>query len=316
MKLSPSRVSGLVDWRGVSLYLAICFGFSWAIEIGALIVGARFTALSPATTALLALVMFVPAASAYIVRRWLTQEGFASAGLRLGPWTPYLLVWIGVPFVFGLIYALTAAFGLGVFSTDISLFLRELPQLPAGKHLPPTPVLLAALGFASMTFGLLVTSLFTFGEEFGWTGYLLPKLLPVGRWRAVLIYGIIWGLWHAPIIVGGFNYPGHPIAGVALMCAFTTAIGFLQCALLIRYKSVVLTSFLHGSINSQARGIWAALFTSVAPLWGGVTGLVGLLLITAVGVYVLSHTSFCVEMPSPPSSLTPSAGFGTAGNTN
>jgi hypothetical protein len=279
-----------LDWRGIRLFLVLCFGLTWTMEISALAYGTRFDALSPATLALLGLIMLIPAGSAFSVRRWLTREGFASAGLRLGPCQPYVFVWLGVPCLFGVIYILTGVLGLGVFSTDLSLFLRELPPLPPGKQLPPTPVLLCTLGFASLTVGLLITSLFTFGEEFGWTGYLLPKLLPLGRWRAVAIYGAIWGLWHAPVIAGGFNYPGHPVSGIALMCIFTTAIGMVQCTLLIRDKSVILTSFLHGAINSQARGIWPVLFTSVAPLWGGVAGLLGCVVIGVLGVLLMVGT--------------------------
>jgi membrane protease YdiL (CAAX protease family) len=206
--------------------------------------------------------------------------------------------------VFGLIYFLTAILRLGVFSTDLSLFLRQFPPLPPGKHLPPAPLFFAAIGFTTLTFALLFTTLFTFGEEFGWTGYLLPKLLLLGRWKAIVIYGVIWGLWHAPIIVGGFNYPGHPISGVALMCVFTTAIGSVQCALLLRYRSVLLTSFLHGSINTQLRGIWAVLFTSVASLWGGALGLLGCAVIGGIGVYLLasrrleSGTDHSLSFPS------------------
>jgi membrane protease YdiL (CAAX protease family) len=83
-------------------------------------------------------------------------------------------------------------------------------------------VLGAVLLAQSLTVGVLVTTVPTFGEEFGWTGYLLPRLLPLGRWRAALLYGVAWGLWHAPVIVGGHNYPGHPVAGVLAMCGFTT----------------------------------------------------------------------------------------------
>lgn len=130
----------------------------------------------------------------------------------------------------------------------------------------------------------------TFGEEFGWTGYLLPSLLPLGRWRAVGIYGIIWGLWHAPIIAGGFNYPGHPIAGVIFMCIFTTAISLIQCSLVLRYRSVLLTSFLHAAINANARGVWLLVVIGVNPLWGGPLGLVGLLVIGSFGTWLLART--------------------------
>ena len=43
-----------------------------------------------------------------------------------------------------------------------------------------------------------VTLLMVFGEEYGWRGYLLPKLLPIGEVRASLIVGVIWGVWHFP----------------------------------------------------------------------------------------------------------------------
>ena len=49
------------------------------------------------------------------------------------------------------------------------------------------------------------------GEEAGWRGYLLPKLLEFMKpWKAVLLTGVIWGLWHAPVIACGFNY-GKPL---------------------------------------------------------------------------------------------------------
>src|SRR5436305_814196 len=63
---------------------------------------------------------------------------------------------------------------------------------------------------------LLLTPL-AFGEQWGWRGYLLPRLLPLGQWPALLLSGAIWGLWHAPVILLGYNYPQHPILGVLVM---------------------------------------------------------------------------------------------------
>ena len=278
------------NWRGIAWFLSLCFGMTWSIEITALTMGFRFSTLTRGTTILLALVMLIPAASAFAVRHWLTREGFASAGLRFGSWKPYLFVWLGVPCLFFMIYALTCAFGLGVFTTDPAAFLKTLPPLPPGKSIPSTAKLFVLFGFISLIAGPFINFIATFGEEFGWTGYLLPSLLPLGRWRAVGIYGVIWGLWHAPIIVGGFNYPGHPIAGIIFMCAFTTSIGLIQCSLLLRYKSVLLTSFLHATFNAHARGIWLLLVIGVAPLWGGPVGLVGILVIGSLGTWLLAKT--------------------------
>jgi membrane protease YdiL (CAAX protease family) len=290
--LSPQSASSRsVNWRGITLYLTLCFGLTWSIEITALALGVRFAVLTKATVILLALVMLIPAASAFTVRHWLTRKGFASAGLRFGAWKPYLFVLLGVPFVFFVIYALTCAFGLGVFTTDPASFFKTLPPLPPGKSLPSATKLFALLGFISLIAGPFINLIATFGEEFGWTGYLLPSLLPLGRWRAVGIYGVIWGLWHAPVIAGGFNYPGHPIAGIIFMCVFTTAIGLIQCSLLLRYRSVLLTSFLHATINAHARGVWLLLVIGVTPLWGGLLGLVGILVIGSFGIWLLARTT-------------------------
>ena len=131
------------------------------------------------------------------------------------------------------------------------------------------------------------SALILFGEEFGWTGYLLPKLIPLGRWRAALLYGAIWGAWHAPIIVAGYNYPGYPVAGVAMMILFTSAIALLQAGLWLRSGSVLLTSFVHAGINSQARGIWPLVVVGVHPLLGGATGLIGIAVLALAGAAVL-----------------------------
>ncbi len=149
-------------------------------------------------------------------------------------------------------------------------------------------MLIANFSFVSLVAGPFLNLIGTFGEEFGWTGYLLPSLLPLGRWRAVGIYGVIWGLWHAPIIAGGFHYAGHPIIGILFFCAFTTAIGLIQCSLLLRYRSVLLTSFLHGAINAEAMGIWLLLVTGVSTLWGGTVGLVGILVFGCFGIWLLA----------------------------
>lgn len=280
-----------VNWRGITWFLSICLGLTWSIEITALALGVRFVMLSKSTATLLVLIMWVPAISAFIVRRWITREGFVSSNLRIGPWKPYLYLLLGVPCLFLAIYVLTCAMGLGTFSTNPSAFLKSLPPLPPGKRIPSGTMLIAYLSFLSVIAGPFISLISTFGEEFGWTGYLLPSLLPLGRWRAVGIYGIIWSLWHAPVIVDGLHYAGHPIAGVLFFCAFTTAIGLIQCSLLLRYRSVLLTSFLHGTINSEANGIWLLLVTGVSTLWGGTVGLVGIIIFGSFGILLLARTT-------------------------
>jgi membrane protease YdiL (CAAX protease family) len=95
------------------------------------------------------------------------------------------------------------------------------------------------------------------GEEWGWRGYLLPKVAQrMGFFPAVLLTGLIWGLWHAPIIVAGHNYgmqyPGYPWAGIAAMCAFCIVVGVLLSYITLKARSCWPAVLAHGAINGTA----------------------------------------------------------------
>jgi membrane protease YdiL (CAAX protease family) len=150
--------------------------------------------------------------------------------------------------------------------------LRSLPRVAGysaiGLLLPPL-LALAALGVSSAAGGfafhdplpleslastlaaqLLIFPLgmvLTFGEEFGWS-YLLPKLLPLGLGRGLLISGVIWGVFHAPFTLQGYHYPGLP-GGLAVL-AFTIA-------------SVLLGALL-GWLRLAAGNIWPAVVAHAA----------------------------------------------------
>lgn len=280
------------DRRGILWYVALSFGLTWAADFAMLAAGVRFDKMPTWAFITVALTMTFPALAAWIVRKFIAREGFGSAGLRLGPWKPYLAVWLGVPVLFGVSFGLSSLLGFAQFDPSMQAAMAQLAALTAGtgQALPSAQVYAGAILFATFTIGLLITSVFTFGEEFGWTGYLLPKLLPLGKWRATVIYGVIWGLWHAPIIWGGYNYPGYPLIGILMMCVACTVLGLWQTALRLRTGSVLLTTWFHGVINSQSRGIWALLFVNVHPLLGGVLGLVGLLVLGGVGAWLVHRS--------------------------
>lgn len=281
-----------VEWRAVAFYITLAFGLAWLIEGIALARGIRFASLTVRGTIVLASAMFTPAIAALIVRL-AAREGFASAGLRLGPLKLYAAVWIAVPAFVILIYAITIALRLGTFDPTVAKLTELLREHSHGRPLPalpPVQVLAALIFLQSLTFGVLITTVATFGEEFGWTGYLLVKLLPLGRWRAAILYGAIWGLWHAPVIAAGFNYPGHPYTGVPMMCLLTISFALSQTALRVRSGSVLLTSFAHASLNNQGLGVLPMFVAGVSPVLGGVTGLVGVVVFGAFGVWLLART--------------------------
>ena len=96
------------------------------------------------------------------------------------------------------------------------------------------------------------------GEELGWRGYMNRKLEPlVGTLGTCLIGGIIWGLWHCPLIwlIGyeyGTDYIGFPITGMILFCIITVVLGIICDWLYERSQCIWVPSIFHGAFNAAA----------------------------------------------------------------
>ncbi len=106
-----------------------------------------------------------------------------------------------------------------------------------------------------------------FGEEFGWRAYMTPKLEQIMPMPAALIVGgILWGLWHAPLTVQGHNfgldYPGFPFLGIFMMCVMCTSLGAFLTLLTKRTQSVIPAAIAHGINNNMGFGIILLLFGS------------------------------------------------------
>jgi membrane protease YdiL (CAAX protease family) len=89
------------------------------------------------------------------------------------------------------------------------------------------------------------------GEEYGWRGYLLPRLLPLGELRGTLILAAIWGIWHLPVLFAGVLLGGSPLAlAVTVHMAAIIAQSLPYTWLAERTGfSPALASVFHGSTN-------------------------------------------------------------------
>jgi membrane protease YdiL (CAAX protease family) len=276
-----------VDWKGVSAFLLITFALTYAVEGALALSGFRWEGIPPIIGQyIIAGVMWVPTLATVLTIKFVTREGFGITQLRFGRLKPYLSAALIIPLIFAITYGLTWLLGLGQPDWKLDSFMGLLASQGADlSTAPPASTLLAVLFVTSLIVGPTINGLFGFGEEFGWRGYLLPKLLPLGKAKAYLILGTIWGLWHAPLILTGFNYPGYPVLGVIWMCLLTTTLGIFINEMTLRYKSSILAGSIHGAFNGQAYGIWRILFPSVNPLLGGMTGLVGIAVLLALGLW-------------------------------
>lgn len=106
----------------------------------------------------------------------------------------------------------------------------------------------------------------TFGEEFGWRGYMNQKMEPlIGTSGTVIVGGIIWGLWHAELTVEGHNfgtdYKGYPYLGFLAMCIMCICSGTVLMWLTKKTGSIYPAAILHAMINNGG-GITGQLFMS------------------------------------------------------
>ncbi len=164
--------------------------------------------------------------------------------------------------------------------------------------------LLWALQFATVAVGAVINTLPAAGEEIGWRGYLFPRLLDrLGPGLAVLVSGVIWGLWHAPLILLGYNYPSNPVLGLAAMCVFTTGIGAILAWLAQRGGSIWPAALGHGALNAAAGGfmiIFADADFTVDTLSGTILGWGGWpVLVVAVVVLLVCRAFLDPVGPQP-----------------
>ena len=105
---------------------------------------------------------------------------------------------------------------------------------------------------SGLTMGVSVNAIASFGEEFGWRNYLVGALREVKFWKASLFIGIVWGIWHFPLILMGHNYPNEPYWGVLLMVVMCILLGVIELYFVLKSKSMIVAAIMHGTINALA----------------------------------------------------------------
>ncbi len=189
------------------------------------------------------------------------KETFRQAGLSGGKWWQYLVFGQLIIAVYAAMTGLNALFDLGQAANLRDMIVEAAGGQTAGLELVPDWALLLLVGGQTVVVGPILGLLVAFGEEYGWRGYLQGELVKMGTVRGILLVGVIWGLWHAPIIVMGHNYPGYPVLGPILMTAYTVGLAFLFGYAVLKSGSVWLAAFLHALNNQVASFLMVAVYT-------------------------------------------------------
>ncbi len=147
---------------------------------------------------------------------------------------------------------------------------------------PPLPVLLAAAVWGAFLAGWSVNGLAAMGEEYGWRGLMWDELRRLGPVRANLAIGTVWGLWHAPLVLQGYNFPDHPALGVLGMVVFCVCLSVPLTALRELTGSVLPVAAAHGTVNALVP-LLLLVTLGAHPLVAGPLGVVGSVAALVVG---------------------------------
>jgi membrane protease YdiL (CAAX protease family) len=185
-----------------------------------------------------------------IMRLLSGKDAFRRAGLSGGKAKYWVVFGLALVLLYGFMAGLNVLFGLGQ-PVDARIVLHEMSGGQAtGLEELSNLAFVAVTGLQAVVLAPFLALLIGFGEEYGWRSYLQGELIKLGKVRGVLLVGLIWGLWHAPAILMGHNYPGYPVLGVLLMTLYSTALAFFFGFAVLKSGSIWLAAFLHG-LNNQ-----------------------------------------------------------------
>lgn len=243
----------MIDKKALTWFLVITFVISWPLFLAPLFM----QTLDPLTgqlavQGLWAVAMWGPGIAAIISTLFVQKKPFRSLNVnRLGPKRFYLWA-LFLPTVLTILGGLfTLLFGVAKLDMDFTMMRSALSSAPGGSAIPVGVVILIQSAFAILL-APFINVLFAFGEELGWRGFLLPNLMPLGQWKAILLSGVIWGIWHAPAVAQGLNYPGYPVLGIFMMIVFCVLLGTIFSWLTLNTRSPWSAALSHGAVNAVA----------------------------------------------------------------
>jgi uncharacterized protein len=263
----------------------LCFlglNFLWVILLGGFM---HVTGNTPVTDKGLSIIGFLympaPAVFTLIFERFKWHEIADKYGLSFKRWQLCKIILWSVVFysLFTALY-LSLTFILGnwlgvvnvgqvIVSTDEFKRTHNISSLPLVNNV----YLLYFISFLNSIFvGITLNALLAFGEELAWRGYVWRNIKHLGCFKGNLCLGVIWGLWHAPLILQGYSFPRQPIAGVGYMLMTTIALTFVFTTVTDRLKTVVVAAVIHGMMNATA--YLSAVINNGSPPIGTILGLI------------------------------------------
>ncbi len=278
-----------MNTKKVTYFLGLTFFINWTAAAVFYLMGGEWD--QPYAMVFAIGYMFVPMVCAIIVQKSIYKEALRvplGISWKLNPW--WLVAWF-LPVVFAI-----ATFGVSLlfpgvsYSPEMAGIMEMLAEFLSPEQLEEMQAQFTYHPFwialvQSLIAGATINAIPAFGEELGWRGFLLKELAPLGFWKSSLVIGTIWGIWHAPIILMGHNYPGYPVIGVIMMVVWCILLSPMFSYVTIKSRSVIPAATMHGTLNASY-GLSIMLIEGGGVLTVGITGLAGFIALLIINFFI------------------------------
>lgn len=290
--------------KKISYFIILTFAISWLSILFLNLLSYSYGSIEfTITTAFL--FMCAPAISVFIVKKIVFKENLFEYGLQfkmldyrwiiLSAMATIIFIFLTIAtiYLFGNIFKIS---NFGFVDISENGLHNALNKLAGDKEhnlqaLPKPLILLVISTIGGVVSGAFVNLPFTFGEELGWRGLLQKETKYLGFIKSSIFIGLIWGIWHAPVILMGHNYNNNSIMGVFMMIAFCVVLSFPMSYIRIKTKNIIGPSMLHGMINGSANVL--SMFVHDGNLiFNGPAGIAGILVITVftLAIFIFDKT--------------------------
>ncbi|MDR0321455.1 MAG: CPBP family intramembrane metalloprotease [Treponema sp.] len=243
--------------------------------------------------------MFFPFISVIIVKTIHKERIFSdlSISFKINRW--FLVAWLIFPLFTFCTLGVSILFPEITYSPEMTGYFSRIEDMMPPETIEgvkaqigsiPTSVFILLTLVQALIAGITINAIAGFGEEIGWRGFLLKEFKEMHFFKAALIIGSVWGIWHAPLILMGHNYPQHPQIGILMMTVYCILLTPIIQYITIKSKSVISAAIAHGTHNAIA-GIAILLISGGNDLNSGTTGLPGFitLLIFNAGIFIYDY---------------------------
>lgn len=233
-----------------------------------------------------AFAMLIPALTAIPIQKFVLKRpilGEAGLKLALGSLRNTALAYLGMIILLGLIYSVSFLLFPQLFGWNSEIFETiDGTFLDIGSE----ALTLTSLLVFALTIGTLTNILMYLGEEIGWRGFMTPILEHWFGRAALIIGGVIWAVWHTPMIYLRHNYAGQFWLGHALWIPIVICLSVIFQWAQWKSGNVFAPAIMHGAVNQTAGIITMLAFSQQVfnPVIHGLTGIVGLVILAPVAV--------------------------------